>query len=66
MDRLKVKSSQTTFDRHAKLKYKYRQRSFQRRGYFGDTAGKNTKVIKEYIANRLSEDKIAESYPSKK
>ena len=46
------------FERHANLKYKYGQRSFWCRGYYVDTAGKNTKAIKEYIANQLKEDKL--------
>ena len=33
------------FDRHANLKYKYRNRSFWCRGYYVDTVGKNDKGI---------------------
>ena len=42
------------------MKYKYRNRQFWCRGYYVDTTGKNTKKIKEYIANQLNEDRIAE------
>ena len=30
------------------------------RGYYVDTVGKNTKKIKEYIANQLQEDRLSE------
>ena len=46
------------FKRHANLKYKYGNRIFWCRGYFVDTAGKNDKVIDEYIKNQLAEDQI--------
>ena len=39
---------------------KYRHREFWCRGYYVDTVGKNTKKIKEYIANQLKEDKRIE------
>jgi len=42
------------------MKYKDRNREFLCRGYYVDTVGKNTKKIKEYIANQLREDKISE------
>ena len=42
------------------MKYKYRNRQFWRRGYYVDTTGKNTSKIKEYIANQIKEDQIAE------
>jgi putative transposase len=29
------------------------------RGYYVDTAGKNTKAIKEYIHNQLKEDELS-------
>ena len=41
------------------LKYKYRGRQFWCRGYYVDTAGKNTKAIKEYIHNQLEEDELS-------
>lgn len=57
---LKGKSTLLIFDRHADMKYKYGQRQFWCRGYFVDTVGKNTKAIKEYIANQLKEDRLNE------
>ncbi len=54
---LKGKSSLMIFDRHANLKYKYGNRHFWCRGYYVDTAGKNTAAIKEYIQNQLKIDK---------
>ena len=39
---------------------KYRHREFWCTGYYVDTVGKNTKKIKEYIANQLKEDKRIE------
>ena len=53
---LKGKSSLMIFDRHANLKYKYGNRHFWCRGYYVDTAGKNTEKIAEYIRNQLQED----------
>ena len=54
---LKGKSTLMIFDRHANLRYKYGNRSFWCRGYYVDTVGKNTKAIKEYIANQLKVDR---------
>ena len=56
MGYLKGKSTLMIFDRHAKLKYKYGQRSFWCRGYFVDTVGKNETAIRNYIRNQLEED----------
>lgn len=55
---LKGKSSIILHERHGNWKYKYANRSFWCRGYFVDTAGKNTKKIAEYIKNQLKEDQI--------
>ena len=52
------KSSFIIHQRHGNLKYKYGNRSFWCRGYYVDTAGKNTKRIAEYIKNQLKEDKM--------
>jgi putative transposase len=60
MGYLKGKSTLLIFDRHADMKYKYGQRQFWCRGYFVDTVGKNTKVIREYIASQLKEDRLNE------
>ena len=57
---LKGKSSLLIYERFANLKFKYRNREFWCRGYYVDTVGKNKEKIKEYIANQLKEDKIAE------
>ena len=54
---LKGKSSLIIHERHANLKYKHGNRAFWCRGYYVDTAGKNTKKISEYIKNQLEEDK---------
>lgn len=53
---LKGKSSLMIFEKHANLKYKYGNRHFWCRGYYVDTAGKNTAAIKAYIQNQLKED----------
>ena len=55
---LKEKSSLIIHDRHANLKYKHGNRSFWCRGYYVDTAGKNSKKIAEYIQNQLEEDRL--------
>ena len=39
------------------MKFAYRTREFWCKGYYVDTAGKNTKAIKEYISNQLKHDK---------
>ena len=57
---LKGKSALMIFDRFANLKYKYGNRHFWCRGYYVDTVGKNTKAIKEYIANQLEVDRKTE------
>lgn len=55
---LKGKSSLIIHERHANLKYKHGNRSFWCRGYYVDTAGKNTKKIAEYIKTQLEEDRL--------
>ena len=57
---LKGKSSLMLYERFPELKYKYRNREFWCRGYYVDTAGKNTKRIAEYIKHQLDEDQMAE------
>ena len=44
------------YSKWGNMKYKYRNREFWCRGYYVDTVGKNTKKIKEYIANQLKDD----------
>lgn len=65
MGYIKGKSTLLIFERHADMKYKYGQRQFWCRGYYVDTVGKNTKAIKEYIANQLKEDKMKDDLSSK-
>lgn len=60
MGYLKGKSSLMIFEKCGNMKYKYRNREFRCRGYYVDTVGKNTKKIKEYVANQLQEDKLSE------
>ena len=56
---LKGKSSLMIYQRWANMRYQYRNREFWCRGYYVDTVGKNTKNIKEYIANQLKEDQLS-------
>ena len=51
---LKGKSSLMLFQRFENVKFAYRNREFWCKGYYVDTVGKNTKVIKEYISNKLN------------
>ena len=60
MGYLKGKSSQLIYEKWGNLRYKYRSREFWCRGYYVDTAGKNTRKIQDYIKNQLKEDQIAE------
>jgi len=60
MGYLKGKSSVLIYAKYANMKFKYRNREFWCRGYYVDTVGKNTRKIKEYIANQLAEDKRME------
>ena len=57
---LKGKSSIMIYSQWENMKYKYRNRDFWCRGYYVDTVGKNTKKIKEYIANQLKEDRLSD------
>ena len=57
MEYLKGKSSLMIFQRYGNMKFAYRNREFWCKGYYVDTAGKNTKMIKEYIKNQLKQDK---------
>ena len=58
MGYLKGKSSVAIYQKYANMKFKCRHREFWCTGYYLDTVGKNTKKIKEYIANQYKEDKI--------
>ncbi len=57
---LKGKSSLMIYQKWANMRFQYRNREFWCRGYYVDTVGKNTKKIKEYIANQLKEDQLSQ------
>ena len=59
MGYLKGKSSIMIYNKWGNMKYKYRNRSFWCRGYYVDTAGKNTAAIADYIRKQLEDDRIA-------
>ena len=56
MGYLKGKSATMLYEQFGELKYKYRNREFWCRGYYVDTAGKNTSRIAEYIRHQLETD----------
>ncbi len=56
MGYLKGKSSLIIYQKFGTAKFQYRCREFWCRGYYVDTTGKNTQVIKEYIKNQLKQD----------
>ena len=60
MGYLKGKSSLMIFQKFGNMKFAYRNREFWCRGYYVDTAGKNTAAIKTYIQNQLKADKEAD------
>lgn len=60
MGYLKGKSTALIYQKFTNLILKYRHREFWCTGYYVDTVWKNTKKIKEYIANQLKEDKRIE------
>ena len=60
MGYLKGKSATIIFQKWGNMKFAYRNREFWCKGYYVDTVGKNTKAIKEYIANQLEQDKKSE------
>ena len=57
---LKGKSSLMIYEKYKSLQFKYRNREFWCRGYYVDTAGKNTARIAAYIQNQLKEDQYGE------
>ena len=57
MGYLKGKSAMQIFQRWGNMKFAYRNREFWCKGYYVDTVGKNTKAIKEYIAQQLKHDR---------
>lgn len=54
MGYLKKKSKLMICEKFPEVKYKYQNREFCSRGYYVDTAGKNTKKITEYIPISLN------------
>ena len=50
------KSALLIFQKFGNMKFAYRNREFWCKGYYVDTVGKNTKAIKEYIAEQLKRD----------
>ena len=60
MGYLKGKSSLMLYEQFPELKFKYRNREFWCRGYYVDTAGKNTKKIQEYIQRQYEIDQQGE------
>lgn len=59
MGYLKGKSSLMIYQKFWQVKFQYRCRELWCRSYYVDTTGKNTAVIKKYIANQLKQDKEA-------
>lgn len=59
---LKGKGSININSKWGNMKYKYRNREFWYRGYYVNTVGKNTKKIKEYIANQLKDDQLGNQF----
>ena len=60
MGYLKGKSSLMIIQKYGNIKFAYRNREFWCKGYYVDTVGKNTKAIKEYIAEQLKRDREAD------
>jgi putative transposase len=57
MGYLKGKNSLMIFQKYGNMKFTYRNREFWCKDYYVDTVGKNTKAIKEYIAEQLKRDR---------
>ncbi len=53
---IKGKSSLMIYNKWGNAWYKYRNREFWCRGYYVDTAGKNTEKIAQYIRDQLKRD----------
>ena len=58
---LKGKSALMIYDRHANLKYKHGNRTFWAKGYYVSTVGLNEKVVRKYIQEQESEDRLRDS-----
>ena len=57
---LKGKSSLMIYEKWGNMKFKYRNREFWCRGYYVDTAGKDSKKVQAYIQGQLKEDQLGE------
>ena len=57
---VKGKSSLMIFQKYRNMKFAYRNREFWCKEFYVDTVGKNTKAIKEYIADQLKKDREAD------
>ncbi len=57
---LKGKTSIMIYQKYGNMKFKYRNRNFWCRGYYVDTAGKDSKKIQKYIQDQLKEDQLSE------
>ena len=62
MGYLKGKSAMLIFQRWGNMKFAYRNREFWCKGYYVDTVGKNTKAIKNYIAEQLKKDQETDQF----
>ena len=61
MKRVSMAATQAAgHDRHANLKYKYGNRHFWARGYYGDMVGRNKQLVAEYIRNQLANDQMTD------
>ena len=60
MGYLKGKSSLMIFQKYGNMKFAYRNREFWCKGFYVNTVGKNTKMIKAYIENQLKRDREAD------
>ena len=63
MGYLKGKSSLMIYEKWGNLKFRYGNKNFWCRGYYVDTAGKNSKKIAEYIQNQLKTDQLENPLP---
>lgn len=62
---LKGKSSLMIHDCHADLKYKHGNRNFWTKGYYVSTVELNEKVIKNYMKEQESEDRLRDNMTTK-
>ena len=60
MGYLKGKSAMMVFERHANLKYKFRNKHFWAEGYYVSTVGLNTATIQKYMREQEKKDQIVD------